>query len=367
MTVEITNLQRKEDAIEIAFNTTKKHFSNISSYSKIIIKPNICAPKPPHTAVTTHHEIIIGVLEALKNCKNIMIVESHTTSSTFEENIEGWGYSFLNYYPNVELINLSDEQTCSETIKGLYCKHQIDIATILYDYDILINIPVMKTHVHTGVSMGMKNLFGLLSAKKKSQFHMEIHDLIFGLTRRFTPNLTILDAIQGMEGMGPIFGEPANAKLMLSSHNVIQLDAIGAKIMGFDQNNIRYLKEAFQYDAGFSDISEIPIKGTISHLNFKKVQTLPLQIVRAFLSGNVITLEDLKEQISAPAQTLENLSFFMEVLASRDIIGVDGKILKLKKDGLGRLLELFPEISTAFLEFVQMERFNESCVSAISG
>lgn len=92
----------------------------------------------------------------------------------------------------------------------------------------------MKTHILTGVSLGIKNLFGLLPYKNKSLYHINIHDLLFAIYKRFQPNLTILDGIVGMQGMGPIFGEPANAKMIFAGGDVALLDTVAARIMGFD-------------------------------------------------------------------------------------------------------------------------------------
>ena len=85
------NIKDVEDASAFVYDITKKYLNNISKSSRVIIKPNITAPKLPSTGTTTHHEVIIGVLEALSGFNNVKIVESDATSSDFEENIQGWG------------------------------------------------------------------------------------------------------------------------------------------------------------------------------------------------------------------------------------------------------------------------------------
>lgn len=103
----IKNIKNVKDASALVHDITKNHFGNISKSSRVIIKPNIAAPKMPSTGTTTHHEVIIGVLEALSGFNNVKIVESDATSSDFEENIKGWDCSFMENYSGVELVNLS--------------------------------------------------------------------------------------------------------------------------------------------------------------------------------------------------------------------------------------------------------------------
>jgi len=227
MSVVIKNIIDVRDASAFAHDIIKKHFGNISKSSRVIIKPNITAPKLPCTGTTTHHEVIIGALEALSGFNNVKIVESDATSSDFEENIKGWDCSFMKNYSGVELINLSAQPTRKMTLYGLQNSYEVEIPELLFYYDILINLPVMKTHILTGVSLGIKNLFGLLPCKNKSLYHINIHDLVFAIYKRFQPDLTILDGIVGMEGMGPIFGKPANAKMILAGDDVAILDAVG--------------------------------------------------------------------------------------------------------------------------------------------
>ena len=239
------------------------------------------------------------------------------------------------------LINLSNEPI-SKKIKlyGLQNSYEVEIPELLFNYDILINLPVMKTHILTGVSLGIKNLFGLLPCKNKSLYHINIHDLVFAIYKRFQPDLTILDGIVGMEGMGPIFGEPANAKMILAGDDVALLDAVAARIMGFDPYSIAYLNSALKNRFGSCRLPEIDVQG--QRLNFERMPSLPVQIIRALLPEGV-SLETILEQIDAPTQTIKNLPTFIDSLILRGIITkTDGK-LRLNTARLDTLFSLFPE------------------------
>lgn len=355
MNVTIKNVENTEDAVVLAYEAIESYMERLPASARVVIKPNITAPKPPHTGVTTHHEILIGVLNAL-TCSNrvssIKIVESDATSSGFAENIRGAGYFFLADHPDTELINLTKEPTRKTKLKGLLRYYEVELPEILFECDVLINLPVMKTHILTGVSLGIKNLFGLLPCKNKSLYHIYIHDLLFAILKRVQPTLTILDGIVGMEGMGPIFGQPANAKKILISEDVVALDAIATLMMGFEPCSIPYLKIAMDYRFGNGALSEIEVHGDIEKLNFNSIPTIPVQIIRAILAG-ANNIEDVTAQIDAPLQTIRNIPVFIRSLASEGIImaGNNGE-LRLNTKSMDTLCSLFPEVKAEVVDTI---------------
>ncbi len=359
MTVVIKNIENTMDAAAFAYDMTKKYFSKLSTSARIIIKPNITAPKLPCTGVTTHHEVLTGMLDALTGSKNIKVVESDATSSDFEQNIHGAGYSFLKDHPNVELINLSAEPTRKVTLQGYQNTYDVELPEILFEYDILINLPVMKTHILTVVSLGIKNLFGLLPCKNKSLYHIYIHDFLFAIFKRFQPHFTILDGLVGMEGMGPIFGQPVNAKKILVSEDVVALDGIAAMLMGFDPYQIPYLNFAIDYRFGDKNLSEIDIQGDLEILNFKSISTLPIQVIRTLLTRGG-HLEHILEQIDAPLQTIKNLPIFINSLISEGVIvKKNNGELHLNNANVDVLYSLFPEVKREFADIILKSCFTE--------
>lgn len=357
MAVAVKQLKDVEAATSFAYQATKNCLKGYPVNSKIIIKPNITYPKPPCTGVTTHHEIVIGVLEALRGYHNVHIVESDATSSDFEENIAGWGCEFLQNYRDVPLINLSKASSHTETLQGINRRYEVEIPDLLWEYDLLINLPVLKTHILTGVSLGMKNLFGLLPVKQKSHYHIDIHDFIYAINRRFRPHLTIVDGIEGIEGQGPLFGDPAGAKVILAGTNVVEVDVIGARIMGFAPRSIKYLYTAVmdQFVSCFDQ--RIKVIGDFPQYEFKRKPVLPLQLVRALLSSQENTMESIVAQIDAPAQTVRNLPIFIQALIAREIIVHEGNEYHLHMGNLDKLVTLFPDTYSEVFPLIMGKNF----------
>jgi len=222
-TVVIRINKKKEEASKITTNIIKStYIDEFKDCERILIKPNLNSPQPSSTGATTHLEIIKGVIEALIDHHEIMIVESNATRSSFKDNIKGTGYDKLCNHFKIKIVNLSQTPTEQIILKGKNRSFILNLPSILFNGNIaLINVPVMKTHIMAGATLGIKNLFGLIPQTNKSVYHPYLNELLVGIFRRFKPRLTILDGIEGMEGMGPLSGTPANAGVILTSTDTV--------------------------------------------------------------------------------------------------------------------------------------------------
>lgn len=342
---KVDDLQEVENIVE---NIVESYTRNLAQESKIIIKPNICAPFSPESGVTTHHEIIKGALNALSRFKNVYIVESDTTSSDFKDNIKVWNPSFLSDYPNTSLVNLSEEKTSTRKITGLEKEYNIDFADLLKNFDYLINIPVLKAHIYAKISVGMKNLFGLLSVKNKSQYHLYIHDLLVALLKEFRPSLTIVDGIQALEGQGPIFGNPVGAGIFMTGDNVVEVDYIASKFIGVDPFSVKYLKNAIETQMGHS-IHNIEVSGNYPTVkNFKTYPTLIYQISYILLKHPKSDVNSILRLMDVPEQTKRNTPKLLQGLCEIGMISfdknTDGYEISKKED----FIKLFPETKHIF-------------------
>jgi hypothetical protein len=98
-----------------------------------------------------------------------------------------------------------------------------------------VNVAKMKTHVQTGVTLGMKNQKGLLTAADKRRFHrLGLNDCIRALAQLARPALTIVDAIVALEGNGPWrYGSPVAMNLLVAGTDLIEVDNVCRQLMGF--------------------------------------------------------------------------------------------------------------------------------------
>jgi uncharacterized protein (DUF362 family) len=115
--------------------------------------------------------------------------------------------------------------------------------------DWIVSMPKMKTHHWAGVTLSMKNLFGLMPGIvygwPKNVFHWAgIDSSILDINATVKPHLAIVDGIVGMEGDGPIMGTPKLAGTLVMGRDLAAVDATAARIMGIDPLKVAHLKSA---------------------------------------------------------------------------------------------------------------------------
>ena len=145
----------------------------------------------------------------------------------------------LNQDDLVTVVNLNKASSLS----------MLTMPSIIRQVDWIVSMPKMKTHHWTGVTLSMKNLFGIMPGivygwPKNVLHHAGINGCILDITAAVKPSLAIVDGIIGMEGDGPILGAPRYAGVIVIGQNLPAVDSTCVRIMGYDPWNVSYLREA---------------------------------------------------------------------------------------------------------------------------
>lgn len=224
-------------------------FNGIRPNDKILLKPNILwggiKPWPPYGVVTT--STMVGyVLQALRDrgCTNITVGEgtipNKELGSTTTQGFEWSGIGKIARKYGARLVDFNTEPFEDITLENVGIK----ISRWALDSDFIINLPVLKAHRHTKVSLGMKNLKGFLALKSKQRFHKHNLDrLIAQLNMNIKPSLTIIDGIYGLERGPDFLGTPRRMDLIIAGKDVFSCDIVGAMVMGFQPDDVEYLRQ----------------------------------------------------------------------------------------------------------------------------
>jgi uncharacterized protein (DUF362 family) len=126
---------------------------------------------------------------------------------------------------------------------------QLVLPETLRQVDWVVSMPKLKTHHWAGVTLSMKNLFGLMPGMfygwPKNVLHLAgIERSILDINATVKPHFAIVDGIVGMEGDGPIMGKPKHSSVLIMGRNLVSVDATGARVMGIDPRKIGYLVAA---------------------------------------------------------------------------------------------------------------------------
>jgi uncharacterized protein (DUF362 family) len=125
----------------------------------------------------------------------------------------------------------------------------------------IISAAKLKTHMSTKVTLGMKNMFGLLPDKFKGKYHAKgISKVVVDINTVLKPALTVIDGFVGMEGKGPTDGTPVKMDLIIAGKDVVATDATAARVMGFEPMEISHIRTAAR--KGLGNIDNIEIVGS---------------------------------------------------------------------------------------------------------
>lgn len=137
----------------------------------------------------------------------------------------------------------------------------------------VIHLPTMKTHVFTTITGAMKNAFGGLLHEKRHWTHAVIHETLVDLLaiqQEIHPGIfAVMDGTFAGDGPGPRCMRPHEKDYVLASSDQVAIDAIAAKIMGFDPMSLKFIRLAHEHGLGCGDPKEIEVVGEdISRVNF---------------------------------------------------------------------------------------------------
>lgn len=247
---------------------------NLPSQARVFIKPNIVfwtrsVPFPKWGVITTS-QVIGDMVKILKDhgVEHIAIGEgvvmrNRKDTETPAHAFETLGYNTLKKRYNVSAINIF-ERPFEEVDLG-------EDITLMFNQDILesdfiVDIPAMKTHNQTVVSLGIKNLKGVIDINSRKICHNPdpVKDLHFHVSRladKMPPIFTLLDGIYTLE-RGPAFdGKMQRSNLLVASADILSADMVGAKLLGHEPTDVPHLVHAANNRQRPLDLSDIDLIG----------------------------------------------------------------------------------------------------------
>jgi len=260
-----------EEAIELA--------GGIDRYLKpgmhVLVKPNLLMGAEPSKAVCTHPAVLKAVCTIITKLGcTVTIADSPGAGIPYKPKNLHRAYELAEYtsigtLPGVTL----NEDTSSRPVSfpdGFFVK-QFEIISPIIDADAVVVVSKLKTHIYTGMTGATKNMFGAIPGLDKPPYHARMQDaslfgkMLLDLNRCVKPVLQIMDAVEIMEGDGPMAGTPAHLGVILASPDHIALDIVATRLIGFDPLSIGSISAASEQ--GLAEENCIEVKGaTIEEL-----------------------------------------------------------------------------------------------------
>ena len=223
-----------------------------NDWDRVLIKVNFITTKDWSTGATTDPIMVEALVNRLRDLgKEVVIVESDAQTTDANKAWVASGMDELGRRLDVPFVNMRhvDEKVELE-VKGGRVLKKIKVAKMVTESG-LISAAKLKTHMSTSVTLGMKNLFGMLTTKFKGKYHIRGMDkVVHDIAITIPPHLTVIDGFVAMEGRGPVHGKPVQMDTVIASTDVVGADATASRIMGFNPERIDHIRWADESGLG---------------------------------------------------------------------------------------------------------------------
>src|SRR5579884_1744963 len=251
-TVAVT---RTFDGIEQAAHRIIEQIGGMESVirgAKIaILKPNFVAGRNAETGSTTSFALLKAVAEEVRACgAEPVLCETPGTEFDREATYTILGVEHFCAEHGIRIARIDPEGGEQDWIElrpaGAKRLRHFRVPRFLQEA-CLINLPVLKTHVVSTMTLGMKNVMGILPRPDRRAMHtLGIAQSIVDMNLGIKPDLTIVDGSVGQDGEGPLYGDKADLQVLVAGRDSLAVDLVCCQVVGVKPRDIPHLRLALQ-------------------------------------------------------------------------------------------------------------------------
>ncbi|MHC4622912.1 MAG: DUF362 domain-containing protein [Planctomycetota bacterium] len=241
-----------------------------SKNKRVLLKPNAGRNVKPETGITTHPQVVAAAIDAFRESgADVAVGESPITGVAALEAFENSGITAVAKRRNCPLIDMDVRRYVAFEISEGVAIKSLKVCREITEYDVIVSIPVMKTHMHTGVTLSVKNMKGCLWRRCKVDLHMlpqpagheerPLDIAIADMSSVLRPHLSVIDGTIGMEGLGPSAGTPKPLGVVLAGVDAFAADSLACGIMGISAYDVPHLRIGAQRGYGVIDLDAVGV------------------------------------------------------------------------------------------------------------
>lgn len=246
------------EAVEAIFDASA-HARSLGAGTRALIKPNLLAKHVPEHAVTTHPAVLRAVILTLqkRGVRDITVADS--PGGVYTPGVMRAVYRQSGLAAVCEETGAKLYDACRwgrrASPEGWAQVSSFELIDPVLEADFIVDLPKVKTHVMTGMSCAVKNLFGTVPGLQKAEFHMRFPDkqpfgrMLADLYAAVAPSLVVADGVLAMEGDGPAGGAPRQLGLILGGEDGYSIDLAVCRLMGLAPERVPYLAAGMERGA----------------------------------------------------------------------------------------------------------------------
>ncbi|MFX1318630.1 MAG: DUF362 domain-containing protein [Promethearchaeota archaeon] len=233
----------------------------LKPYDTVLVKPNLITDHTFETGITTDPVVVEAVIRKVQDLdKKAIVVETEGGTTSPDDAIVETGMMEVIERLGSEYINmrkLKDKVELEVTDHQALAKFKVARLAV---ESAIITVPSMKTLQHTTITMGLKNMFGMLTIRNKYGLHpLGTNNFVYDICKTLPPTLSVIDGFYGKSGPGPWSGTPVKMDTIIASVDPVAADATAARCIGIDPHTIDHVR--WLHEAGIGEITDIEVVG----------------------------------------------------------------------------------------------------------
>jgi uncharacterized protein (DUF362 family)/Pyruvate/2-oxoacid:ferredoxin oxidoreductase delta subunit len=252
---ETIAITRTFDGIEAAAHRVIAQVGGMASVLKhariAVLKPNFVAGRPAQTGATTNFALLKAVAEEVRACgAEPVLCENPGTEFDREATYTLLGVEKFCAENGIRIVYVDQEGGADDWFEvhptGARRLRSFHLPRFMQDV-CLINLPVLKTHVVSTMTLSMKNPMGILPRPDRRAMHtFGIDQSIVDMNLGLKPDLTIVDGSVGQDGEGPLYGEQADLQVLVAGRDSLAVDLACCRLVGVQPRAVPHLKLALE-------------------------------------------------------------------------------------------------------------------------
>lgn len=235
----------------------------VKSGDDVIVKPNICVDYHTYEYAATTNPIVVATLVELclgAGAKRVRVMDM-PFGGTPESAYQISGIAEAVQAAGGEMEVMSPVKFIKTAIPNGKNIREWPVYQDVVNADVLINVPVAKHHSLARLSLGGKNLLGVID--RPNQFHQSLGQRIADLASLLRPTLTVMDAVRIMVTHGPTGGSLSDVKktdAVIASHDLVAADAWAATLFDLKGADVPYVKAAAEMGLGMLELDQVKVQ-----------------------------------------------------------------------------------------------------------
>jgi uncharacterized protein (DUF362 family) len=242
------------DSIEAALEYGLRSFAIDVRNKSVLLKPNL-VDYSSSNAVNTHPSIVVAAANCFRRrgARFVVVAEGPGHQRDTDLVLEQSGFGDYLRQEDIAFVDLNRDELIRVPLRASYTAlSTLWLPRTVVDADYIVSMPKVKAHHWSGVTLGLKNMFGVVPGAKygwpKNILHWQgIQESILDICATVPIHFVIADGIVAMEGNGPLNGRPRQLGYIILSDDAVSADATCSHLMGFNPDRVTHIREAAKF------------------------------------------------------------------------------------------------------------------------